>query len=53
MVLSLIGVVARLPANYLTNFNNFVLLILYFLIPWTAVNLVDYYFVRRGHYAIA
>jgi NCS1 family nucleobase:cation symporter-1 len=29
-----------------------VLLMLYFLIPWTAVNLVDFYFVRRGHYAI-
>jgi purine-cytosine permease-like protein len=25
---------------------------LYFLIPWTAVNLVDFYFVRRGEYAI-
>ena len=25
---------------------------LYFLIPWTAVNLVDFYFVRHGHYAI-
>ncbi|MGN6160213.1 MAG: cytosine permease, partial [Marmoricola sp.] len=22
-------------------------------IPWTAVNLVDYYFIRKGHYAIA
>lgn len=41
-----------LPANYLDSFNNFVLLMLYFLIPWTAVNLVDFYFVRRGHYAI-
>ena len=28
-------------------------LILYLFIPWTAVNLVDYYIVRRGHYAIA
>jgi nucleobase:cation symporter-1, NCS1 family len=26
---------------------------LYLFIPWTAVNLVDYYIVRRGHYAIA
>jgi purine-cytosine permease-like protein len=26
---------------------------LYFLVPWTAVNLVDFYFVRRGKYAIA
>jgi purine-cytosine permease-like protein len=41
-----------IPDNYLGSFNNFVLLMLYFLIPWTAVNLVDFYFVRRGHYAI-
>ena len=41
-----------IPDNYLTSFNNFVLLMLYFLIPWTAVNLVDFYFVRHGHYAI-
>ena len=26
---------------------------LYFLVPWTAVNLVDFYLVRRGKYAIA
>jgi NCS1 nucleoside transporter family len=41
-----------LPEDYLGSFNTFVLLMLYFLIPWTAVNLVDFYFVRRGHYAI-
>ena len=35
------------------NFNNFLLLVLYLFVPWTAVNLVDYYIVRRGHYAIA
>lgn len=27
-------------------------LMLYLLVPWTAVNLVDYFFVRRGRYAI-
>jgi len=27
-------------------------LMLYLLVPWTALNLVDYFFVRRGHYAI-
>jgi nucleobase:cation symporter-1, NCS1 family len=27
-------------------------LMLYLLVPWTATNLVDYFFVRRGHYAI-
>jgi nucleobase:cation symporter-1, NCS1 family len=51
-VLSLIGALAA-SANFLHNFNNFLLLILYLFVPWTAVNLVDYYIVRRGHYAIA
>jgi NCS1 nucleoside transporter family len=51
-VLSLIGALAA-TKHFLTNFDNFLLLILYLFIPWTAVNLVDYYIVRRGHYAIA
>jgi NCS1 nucleoside transporter family len=42
-----------IPDNYVASFNSFVLLMLYFLVPWTAVNLVDFYFVRRGQYAIA
>jgi purine-cytosine permease-like protein len=50
--LSLIGVFAA-SADFLSNFQNFLLLILYLFIPWTAINLVDYYIVRRGHYAIA
>ncbi|WP_375739022.1 purine-cytosine permease family protein [Pseudomonas boanensis] len=32
--------------------NTFLMLLLYFLVPWTAVNLVDYFFVRKGRYAI-
>jgi nucleobase:cation symporter-1, NCS1 family len=51
-LLSVIGALAA-TKNFLGNFNNFLLLILYLFIPWTAVNLVDYYIVRRGHYAIA
>ncbi|HEU5267187.1 MAG TPA: cytosine permease [Jatrophihabitans sp.] len=50
--LSLIGALLATD-NFLKNFNNFLLLVLYLFIPWTAVNLVDYYVVRRGHYAIA
>lgn len=45
-------VALAIPENYLGSFNNFVILMLYFLVPWTAVNLVDFYFVRHGHYAI-
>jgi nucleobase:cation symporter-1, NCS1 family len=50
--LSLIGALAA-SKNFLGNFENFLLLVLYFFIPWTAVNLVDYFIVRKGHYAIA
>src|SRR3954466_7631521 len=47
-------VVALLSSeSFLPNFESFLLLILYIFIPWTAVNLVDYYLVRRGHYAVA
>jgi purine-cytosine permease-like protein len=45
-------VALAIPDDYLGSFNNFVLLMLYFLVPWTAVNLVDFYAVRHGRYAI-
>jgi purine-cytosine permease-like protein len=38
--------------DFLNNYNNFLTILLYFLIPWTAVNLVDFYFVRRERYAV-
>ncbi|MGH2489600.1 MAG: purine-cytosine permease family protein, partial [Candidatus Limnocylindria bacterium] len=41
-----------LPEDFLASYGNFLFLILYFLTPWTAVNLVDFYLVRRGNYAI-
>ena len=31
---------------------NSLIVMLYLLVPWTAINLVDYFFVRRGRYAI-
>lgn len=42
-----------IPDDYLGAFGDFVIMMLYFLVPWTAVNLVDFYLVRRGKYAIA
>jgi len=45
-------VALAIPGSYLGSFSNFVTLMLYFLVPWTAVNLVDFYFVRHGHYSI-
>ncbi|MFT4081511.1 MAG: cytosine permease [Nocardioides sp.] len=41
-----------LPADVLTSFSTFLALLGYLLIPWTAVNLTDYYLVRRGAYSV-
>lgn len=38
--------------EFLFNFGSFLVVLLYLLVPWTSVNLVDYYVVRRGHYAV-
>lgn len=41
-----------IPEDYIDSFDAWVALMLYFLVPWTAINLVDFYFVRRGKYSI-
>ena len=41
-----------LPGTFLSDFDSFLVIILYFMIPWTAVNLIDFFFVRKGNYAI-
>ncbi|WP_437773400.1 purine-cytosine permease family protein [Arthrobacter sp. KNU40] len=41
-----------LPSDFLGAFSAFLSILGYFLIPWTAVNLTDYYIVRRGMYSI-
>lgn len=38
--------------NFLTEYTNFILLLLYVLVPWTAVNLVDYYLICHGKYDV-
>lgn len=38
--------------SFLVNYENFILLLLYVLVPWTAINLVDYYLLRHAHYDV-
>jgi nucleobase:cation symporter-1, NCS1 family len=38
--------------SFLANYTDFILLLLYVLVPWTAVNLVDYYLLRHGQYDV-
>lgn len=39
--------------HILSAVQNITLFLLYLLVPWTAINLTDYYFVRRGHYDVS
>ncbi len=36
--------------DFMVNYTNFILLLLYVLVPWSAINLVDYYLVAHGRY---
>jgi NCS1 family nucleobase:cation symporter-1 len=38
--------------NFIENYTNFLLLLLYFVIPWSAINLVDFYLLRHEQYDI-
>jgi nucleobase:cation symporter-1, NCS1 family len=49
--LSLLGAVLG-KASFLANYEHFILLLLYVLVPWTAINLVDYYLLRHGVYDV-
>jgi nucleobase:cation symporter-1, NCS1 family len=47
-----LGVSLALSSNALTALYASLSLTLYLLVPWTAVNLMDYFCVRKGRYAI-
>ena len=42
-----------ISADAVTTVFTALTLMLYLLVPWTATNLVDFFLVRRGHYAVA
>ncbi len=54
LLITLIALVVAVSfgGDAVTWLNALLVIVLYFLIPWTAVNLVDYFFLRRGQYAL-
>ena len=38
--------------NFVNRFEDLLALLLYLFTPWTAINLVDFYLVRKAHYSI-
>jgi nucleobase:cation symporter-1, NCS1 family len=47
-----VGITLSIGENQTTLINDMLAILLYLLVPWTSVNLVDFFFVRKGHYAI-
>jgi purine-cytosine permease-like protein len=39
-------------ADFAAQFGEFLAILLYLFTPWTAINLVDFYYLRRGHYSV-
>lgn len=38
--------------NFIANYTNFLLFLLYLIIPWSAINLIDFYLLRHERYNI-
>lgn len=38
--------------QFLSSFSGFLSFLLFFMIPWTTINLIDYYFIRKGQYNV-
>ncbi|TQK71728.1 NCS1 family nucleobase:cation symporter-1 [Nocardioides sp. SLBN-35] len=36
--------------DFMADYTNFILVLAYLLVPWSIINLVDYYLVHKGHY---
>lgn len=51
MVISTIIAIAT-QYNFNDYFSNILIGQFYFLVPWTSINLTDYYLVRKGHYVV-
>jgi purine-cytosine permease-like protein len=39
-------------SHFMARFSELLSVLLYLFTPWTAVNLVDFYLVRKGHYSV-
>jgi nucleobase:cation symporter-1, NCS1 family len=46
------GIALASTENFVEKFGEFLAVLLYLFTPWTAINLVDFYWVRRGHYSV-
>jgi NCS1 family nucleobase:cation symporter-1 len=38
--------------TFLTSFENFINVLLFFFVPWSVINLIDFYIVKKGQYDV-
>jgi len=46
------GLALASSQNFVEKFGEFLAVLLYLFTPWTAINLVDFYLIRKGHYSV-
>jgi len=46
------GIALSSSHDFMNRFGDFLAVLLYLFTPWTAINLVDFYVVRKGHYSV-
>jgi NCS1 nucleoside transporter family len=46
------GIAFASSHDFVRTFGEFLAVLLYLFTPWTAINLVDFYLVRKGHYSV-
>jgi NCS1 family nucleobase:cation symporter-1 len=53
-IVAIIGTLIAIKAssNFISDLENFLVFTLYLLVPWTAINLTDFYVIRHGKYDI-
>lgn len=54
IVIAVIGTTLAVAGrgSFVTSYEQFIIFLSYFIVPWTAVNLVDYYIIRNHEYDI-
>lgn len=49
---AMLGLGLLASRDFVHRFGDLLVLLLYLMTPWTAINLIDFYVVRKGHYSI-
>jgi purine-cytosine permease-like protein len=52
VALAAVAIALSASGDFVTGFGGLLSVLLYLFTPWTAINLIDFYVVRHGHYSV-